>query len=60
MEPMTITLVKVIGATALVRAVSHHRVAGQPEAVITVRVRLPAGATQSAARDIALKYLDPA
>ena len=60
MEPMMITQVKVIGATALVRAVSHHRIAGHPEAVITVKVRLSAGATRSAAREIALKYLDPA
>jgi hypothetical protein len=60
MESMTITVIDVTGTTAVVRAVSRRRVGDEPEAIITLQLRLPAEATKSAARDVALKYLDPA
>lgn len=60
MERMRIRVVRVGQAKALVRAESVRKVGGQPEAVILVRVRLPPGGSARDARDVALRYLDPA
>ena len=60
METMRIHVMRMERGKALVRAVSRRKVGRQPEAVILVSVRLPPGASLREARDVALKYLDPA
>ena len=46
------------GVSALVVGLSETCVHGDPEVKVLMRLRLPPGATKSAARDLALKYLD--
>jgi hypothetical protein len=60
MESTTITVVEVTSPTAVVRGVSRRRVDGEPEAVITLKLRTHVPATGLAARETALKYVDPA
>ena len=53
-------VVKVVGRVARVRATSVRRIDGKPEASLSMLVRTRGPLSAMAARDIALKYLDPA
>ena len=46
------------GVSALVVGFSEACLDGDPEVKVLMRLRLPPNATKSAARDLALKYLD--
>lgn len=46
------------GVSALVVGLSETNVHGDPEVKLLMRLRLPPGASKSAAYDLALKYLD--
>jgi hypothetical protein len=46
------------GVSALVIGFSETCRNGDPEVKVLMRLHLPAGANKSAARDLALKYLD--
>lgn len=46
------------GVSALVIGLSQACRDGDPEVKVLMRLRLPPGANKSAARDLALKYLD--
>lgn len=48
------------GVSALVVAFSEARSAGEPAVRVLMRLRLPEGATEGQARDLALRYLDMA
>lgn len=59
MEPIKILGVEMSQNVALIHAVSKKTVDDEPEAIITIKVRVSASrATKAYARDIALQYLD--
>jgi hypothetical protein len=61
MEKMKVKVLEISGRRATVEAIGARRVDGEPEAVITLRIKMrEEGASESEARSIALMYLDPA
>jgi hypothetical protein len=65
MESMKILNVSLSGSaatpTAEIHVISTKTINGKPEALINIHVQLdPQRATKAEAKDVALKYLDPA
>jgi len=60
MEFVYLKVAKVVGHVARVHATSVRRIDGKPEASLSIVVRARKPLSAVAARDIALKYLDPA
>jgi len=58
MEIASIDVVEMDGNLALIKARSVKLVNGRPGVEITIKVELPARATQQTTRDVALRYLD--